>query len=559
MEMSMEKELQQDLSLRIPSRNGSGIPFAFRFALFNSQLIKAVRPHFSPKFIEIVVKPFLLLFSCKQVEKFNMKKTLFTACLLSSSLTGFSQEKVKYIEYDLANGMHVILHEEHATPIVAVSVMYHVGSKNENPSRTGFAHFFEHLLFEGSTNIKRGEYSELVEKNGGALNANTSQDRTYYYEILPSNQLELGLWLESERLLHAKVDQTGVETQREVVKEEKRQRVDNQPYATFMENLFKMAYKNHPYRWVPIGSMEDLNAAQEIDYINFYHTFYVPSNAVLSIAGDINVEQTKKWIDKYFASVPKGQAINLFRDFENLSDADFKTKYGVEKKVFDAKNFNNPTDAKAKEVLKKYSAMPCDIPRPNPAFEPISGVQRETVYDNIQLPAVFMGYKFPKETDKDFAAIEFLNAVLSGSNSSRMNKDIVEKKQQAVAAFSFAFNMEDPGLGIVAAIASNGTKVEDLEKSLDEEIKSIQDNLISEEEFQAVRNQFENQIVSSNSTVAGIAENLAQNRMYFGSTELINKQMEIYMSITREDIQRVAKKYLTQDNRIILHYLPKAN
>jgi predicted Zn-dependent peptidase len=140
-----------------------------------------------------------------------------------------------------------------------------------------------------------------------------------------------------------------------------------------------------------------------------------------------------------------------------------------------------------------------------------------------------------------------------------MNKDIVEKKQQAVAAFSFAFNMEDPGLGIVAAIASNGTKVEDLEKSLDEEIKSIQDNLISEEEFQAVRNQFENQIVSSNSTVAGIAENLAQNRMYFGSTELINKQMEIYMSITREDIQRVAKKYLTQDNRIILHYLPKAN
>jgi zinc protease len=199
------------------------------------------------------------------------------------------------------------------------------------------------------------------------------------------------------------------------------------------------------------------------------------------------------------------------------------------------------------------------IPKPNSTFEPINGVVRETVYDNIQLPAVFMGYKFPKETDKDFAAIEFLNSVLSGSNSSRMNKEIVEKKQQAVAAFSFAFNMEDPGLGIVAAIAANGTKVEDLEKSLDEQIKSIQDNLISEEEFQAVRNQFENQIVSSNSTVAGIAENLAQNRMYFGSTELINKQMEIYMSITREDIQRVAKKYLTQDNRIILYYLPKAN
>ncbi|MFA9211988.1 MAG: M16 family metallopeptidase, partial [Moraxellaceae bacterium] len=222
-----------------------------------------------------------------------MKKAIIAALLVSSISTSFAQEKVKYVEYNLPNGMHVILHEEHATPIVAVSVMYHVGSKNENPNRTGFAHFFEHLLFEGSTNIKRGEYSELVEKNGGALNANTSQDRTYYYELLSSNQLELGLWLESERLLHAKVEQTGVETQREVVKEEKRQRVDNQPYASFMENMFKLAYKNHPYNWVPIGSMEHLNAAQEIDYVNFYRTFYVPANAVLSIAGDINIEQTK--------------------------------------------------------------------------------------------------------------------------------------------------------------------------------------------------------------------------------------------------------------------------
>lgn len=486
-----------------------------------------------------------------------MKKKILTLLLISTTSLGFAQEKVKYVEYDLANGLHVILHEEHSTPIVAVSIMYHVGSKNETPDRTGFAHFFEHLLFEGSTNIKRAEYSELVEKNGGMLNANTSQDRTYYYEVLPSNQLELGLWLESERLLHAKVEKVGIETQREVVKEEKRQRVDNQPYASFMENVFKRAYKNHPYNWVPIGSMEHLNAAQEADYVNFYRTFYVPSNAVLSIAGDINIEQTKKWIDKYYGSIPKGQAINVLRDFENLSDEEFKTKYGVERSAFDAKNFNNPKDAKAKEVLKKYSNIPIEIPRPKPTFEALSGVLRDTVYDNIQLPGVFMAYKLPKETDKDFAVLEFLNAVLSGSNSSRMNKDIVEKKQQAVAAFSFAFGMEDPGLGIVAAIASNGTNVSDLEKSLDESIQSIKDNLISEEEFQTVRNQFENQIVSSNSTVAGIAENLAQNRMYFGSTELINKEMEKYMSITREDIKRVANKYFTQDNRIILYYLPK--
>lgn len=487
-----------------------------------------------------------------------MKKTFFTALVVGSMVPAVAQKKVDYVEYDLPNGMHVILHEEHATPIVAVSVMYHVGSKNENPTRTGFAHFFEHLLFEGSTNIGRGEYAKLVEKNGGVLNANTSQDRTYYYEILPSNQLELGLWMESERLLHAKVDQTGVETQREVVKEEKRQRVDNQPYGSFMENMFVRTYKNHPYNWVPIGSMEHLNAAQEIDYVNFYRTFYVPSNAVLSIAGDINVEQTKKWIDKYFASMPKGEAINLYRDFESLSDDDFNKKYGVAKSAFKANDFNNPTDAKAKAVLKEWSAKPVNVPRPTPTFEPINAVVRDTVYDNIQLPAVFFGFKFPKETDKDFAALEMLNAVLSGGTSSRMNKNIVEKKQEAVAAFSFAFNMEDPGLGLVAAIAANGVDVNKLEGSLDAEIKLIQDELITVEEFEAIRNQFENQIVTGNASVAGIAENLAQSYMYFGSTALVNQQMERYMSVTREDIQRVAKKYLTQNNRIILYYLPKA-
>lgn len=488
-----------------------------------------------------------------------MKKSLFTVLAVGSILQVTAQKKVEYVEYDLPNGMHVILHEEHATPIVAVSVMYHVGSKNENTNRTGFAHFFEHLLFEGSTNIKRGEYSELVEKNGGALNANTSQDRTYYYEILPSNQLELGMWLESERLLHAKVEQTGVETQREVVKEEKRQRVDNQPYGSFMENMFSRAYKKHPYNWVPIGSMEHLNAAQEADYVNFYRTFYVPANSVLSIAGDINIEQTKKWIDKYFASIPKGEAINMFRDFENMADADFATKYGVAKNLFDAKDFNNPKDPKAKAALKLWSSKAVVIPRPESITEPISGVVRDTIFDNIQLPGVFFGYKFPKETDKDFAALEMLNTVLSGTTSSRMNKNIVEKKQEAVAAFSFAFNMEDPGLGLVAAIASAGTDVKKLEASLDSEIKLIQDELISEEEFGKIKNQFENQVITSNSSVAGIAENLAQSRMYFGNTELINKQMERYSSITREDIQRVAKKYLTQDNRIILYYLPKAN
>lgn len=486
-----------------------------------------------------------------------MKKSFFGLAALLFLGTSWAQRKIDYIEYDLPNGIHVILHEEHATPIVAVSVLYHVGSKNESPDRTGFAHFFEHLLFEGSENIGRGEYSELVERNGGVLNANTSQDRTYYYEILPSNQLELGLWLESERLLHAKVDQTGVETQRQVVKEEKRQRVDNQPYASFMSEMFSRMYKIHPYQWVPIGSMEHLDAAQEIDYVNFYRTFYVPANATVSIAGDINIEQTKKWIEAYFGSVPAGQAINLYRDFISLSDEQFKSKYAVEKAKFDKNNFANPSDAAAKKLYKKYESMPTVIPRPERNEPPMTGVMIDTIYDNIQLPAVFMGYRFPEQRHKDAYAIEMMNSLLSGSSSSRMNKNLVEKKQLAIAAFSFSFGMEDPGMGLVAAIAANGKDLKTIETALDEEITLIQKNLITQEEFERLRNQYENSFVSSNSSVAGIAENLADNHVYKGNANVINNELEKYMAVTREDIQRVAQTYFTPNARIILYYLPK--
>ena len=201
--------------------------------------------------------------------------------IILSGLASAQSTKIDFIEYDLDNGIHVILHENHSTPVAAVTLMYHVGSKNEKEGRTGFAHFFEHLMFEGTQNIDRHEYDKYVEKAGGTLNANTSQDRTFYYELLPSNQVELGLWLESERLLHAKVENIGIETQREVVKEEKRQRMDNQPYGSFPENIFKSAYKSHPYKWTVIGSMDDLNAAEEDDYVNFYRTFYVPHNLTL--------------------------------------------------------------------------------------------------------------------------------------------------------------------------------------------------------------------------------------------------------------------------------------
>ena len=197
-----------------------------------------------------------------------------TGLALVSFWASAQSVRVDFEEYDLKNGLHVILHEDHATPIVAVSIMYHVGAKNENPERTGFAHFFEHLLFEGSDNIPRGEFFKYIENAGGQNNANTTNDRTFYYEVLPSNQLELGLWLESERLMHANIDQKGVDTQNEVVKEEKRLRVDNQPYGSFLAEMNKRAYKEHPYRWTTIGEMEHLDAATLEEFTAFTISFF---------------------------------------------------------------------------------------------------------------------------------------------------------------------------------------------------------------------------------------------------------------------------------------------
>lgn len=414
--------------------------------------------------------------------------------------------KIEFQEFTLDNGLHVILHQDKSTPIVAVSVMYHVGSKNENPNRTGFAHFFEHLLFEGSENIGRGEYDKYIEKAGGTLNANTSMDRTYYFEILPSNQLELGLWLESERMLHAKVENVGIETQRQVVKEERRQRIDNQPYGSFLEEMMKRAYKTHPYRWPVIGSMAHLDAAQESDYKNFYADFYVPNNAIVSIAGDIDYDNAKALVTKYFSSIPKSK-----------------------KPIF----------------------------RPNIVEAPLGGEVRDTVYDNIQLPAVLMAYRIPAAGTPDFYAVSMLGTLLSKGESSRFQKALVDQQQKAVAVGNFPLDLEDPGVAIAYGICSMGTDVLDAENSITAEIERTKSEIISDEEFQKLRNQVENDFVSSNSRVAGIAESLANYKMYYGDANLINTELQRYLAVTKEDIKKAANKYYNKDNRVVLHYLPK--
>lgn len=435
-----------------------------------------------------------------------MKRKSFTlwALLLTSWALGAQATEITFERYELDNGLKVILHEDHSTPIVAVSVMYHVGSKNENPQRTGFAHFFEHLLFEGSENIERGEFATYVQNAGGAWNANTSLDRTYYYEILPSNQLALGLWLESERMLHAKVDQIGIDVQRDVVKEERRERIDNQPYGNILEQVLVNAYQEHPYHWGVMGSMEHLEAAKEADYKQFYADYYVPNNAILSIAGDIDKAAAKKLIDQYFATIPRGNG-----------------------------------------TIKRPSVV-----------EPQLGKEvRDTVYDNIQLPAVVMAYRIPAQGTEDTYALQMLNTILSTGQSSRLYRALVDEQQEAVFVGNFPLLLEDPGLSIAFGVATMGVSPKQLQQSIDEQVEKLQADLISEREFQKVRNQIEADFVSRNGTVAGIAESLANYEMYFGDANLINTELERYMKVTREDIRRVAKQYYLPNNRVVLYYL----
>ena len=434
-----------------------------------------------------------------------MKKRIFYLFLMSTAISAKAQ-KVAYTEYNLKNGLHVILHQDKTAPVVAISVMYHVGSKDEQTNRTGFAHFFEHLLFEGSDNIKRGEFMKIVSSNGGQNNANTTQDRTFYYEVFPSNQLATGIWLESERMLHPVINEVGVKTQNEVVKEEKRLRVDNQPYGNFLSEIMKRLFTKHPYNWVPIGSMADLDAATLDEFKAFNKKYYTPVNSVLVIAGDIDIAKTKTLVENYFADIPSGIPVMKIP---------------------------------AKE-------------------DPITKEMIDTAYDNnIQIPAILAAYRVPGETSKESKVLEMASAVLSQGNSSRMFKKMVDEKKNSLQVGSFNYSLEDYGAYITYALPNNDTPLDTLLKDMDEEVVKLQTTLISEAEFTKLQNQFENDFIGKNSKMLGVAENLANGYTFYKNTNNINTELEEIRKISRQDIQDIAKKYLNKNQRVVLYYLPK--
>ncbi len=435
-----------------------------------------------------------------------MKKLFMSILFAGSALFG---QQIKFDEYTLPNGLHVILHQDNSAPVITTGVMYHVGSKDEQVGKTGFAHFFEHLLFEGTENIKRGEWFKIVSSNGGSNNANTTTDRTYYYETFPSNNLELGLWMESDRLRQPVINQIGVDTQKEVVKEEKRSRLDNQPYGrfTYGEAVNPHIFKKSGYRWSVIGSFEDLSNAKLDDFKHFSQTYYVPNNAVLVIAGDFKKDEAKKLVEKYFGVIPRGKDV-------------------------------------VKTVIKE---------------DPITTEVRATEYDsNIQIPLLAINFRTQDNKSKDAYALEMLSNYLTGGKSSVLYKKYVDQKKEALEIFAFNRQMEDYGIYTIGILPQGEVSLSKLENDIQTDIEKVQKDLIPEEDYQKVLNGIENSFVASKSGVENLAHALADAYMLGGDTNLINNELKIYQSISREDIRNVAKKYLNKNQRVIINYLPES-
>ncbi len=434
-----------------------------------------------------------------------MKKIVIALSLILMTGEIAMAQKVVFEEYNLDNGLHVILHQDNSAPVVITSVMYHVGSKDDSPERTGFAHFFEHLLFEGTENIKRGEWFKIVSSNGGTNNANTSDDRTYYYEVFPSNNLELGLWMESERLMHPIINKIGVATQNEVVKEEKRLRVDNQPYGSLIAQVKKNMFVNHPYKNTTIGEMSHLDASTLEEFQAFNKKFYIPNNAVLVVAGQFDKNQAKDWIQKYFGPIKKGSPI----------------------------------------VRQKFEEKPIT--------ETIKASYED---NNIQKEMVVASYRTPSMKTREARVLDMISTYLSDGKSSKLYKKIVDDKKMALQIGAFNYSQEDYGMYILYGMPQGENKSEDLIREIDAEIVKLQTELISETDYQKLRNKNDNNYVNGNASIEGIASNLASFYLLYGDVNLINTEIEMYRSITREEIRTVAKKYLNTNQRLILDYIP---
>jgi predicted Zn-dependent peptidase len=446
---------------------------------------------------------------------FHLRRSL---CLLTAAGVLLSLEpgataanrppKLQYTMTTLDNGLRVVLHEDHSTPIVHAELWYHVGSKNEKPGRTGFAHLFEHMMFKGSKNVEPEGHPSWISSVGGQSNATTNEDATIYWQTFPAQYLPLVLWLEADRMATLRIDEAVFKNEREVVKEERRMRVDNQPYGRLNEIIYDQAFSVHPYKHPTIGSMKDLEAASIEDVRDFFRTYYVPNNATLVLAGDFDSKEALKLVEQYLGRVPKS----------------------------------------AKPV-------PRDIPE-----EPAKTKERRVrLEEDWPLPAVVVAHHITFDGHPDSYPLHIASKVLSDGQSSRIYRQLVYEKRLALAAYGGGNIIEDPNLFFAVAIVQPGKTPEEVTDALIAELDRLRKEPITAAELQQAKNQFARDYIFSRESVADKARTLAHAAVLHDDITTADGEFDIFMNITQADVQRVAQKYFTPENRLVVTIMPKGS
>jgi predicted Zn-dependent peptidase len=429
---------------------------------------------------------------------------LFSAAT-QPALAASRPPKLQYEITTLANGLTVVLSEDHSTPIVHVQIVYHVGSKNERPGRTGFAHLFEHLMFKGSKNVQPEAHTSMLASVGGQSNAYTTDDETVFWETVPAQYLPLSLWLEGDRMATLRIDKDTFANERDVVKEERRMRVDNQPYGRLNEIIYDQAFTVHPYKHATIGSMEDLEAASVEDVRDFYKTFYVPANATLVIVGDFETAQALTLVNTYLGRVPKSDRV---------------------------------------------------VPRDIPQEPPQTREKRVTLQEPWPLPAVVVAYHVTRDGHPDSYPLHIAAKVLSDGQTSRIYKKLVYETQMAVAAFGNANLIEDPNLFYAVAIVQPGHTTQEVGDALIAEMERLRTEPITAHELQRAKNQFARDYIMGRESDQQKAGQLSHAVVIHNDVKTADAEFDIFQNMTAAEVQRVAKTYFRAENRLVLTLMP---
>ncbi len=415
--------------------------------------------------------------------------------------------KLQYQMATLANGLRVILSEDHSTPIVHISLVYHVGSKNERPGRTGFAHFFEHMMFKGSKNVEPESHTSIIAGVGGRSNAYTTEDETVFWQTLPAQYMPLVLWMEADRMATLRIDDEAFKREREVVKEERRMRIESQPYGRLSEIIYDHAFTTHPYKHPTIGSMADLEAATVEDVREFHRTFYVPENATLTLVGDFDTAQALQFVTQYFG-----------------------------------------------RVAKAVRPVPRDIPQEPPQTRE----KRAVLEEAWPLPAVVVAYHITYDGHPDSYPLHITSKILSDGQSARIPRKLVYEKRLALTAFGTGNITEQPNLFYAVAIVQPGQSPEAAEKALIEEFEKLKQEAVSDVELQRAKNQFARDYIVGRESNQDKALQLSHAAVIHNDITTADGEFDIFTRVTTADVQRVARTYFNDSNRVVLHILPRA-